>query len=219
MLAELHCHTRYSSDSLVLPARLLEVCRRRGIDKVAITDHNTIEGALEAARLDPDRVIVGEEIKTLKGELIAYFVREEIPPGLEPEDAIERLRSQGAFISVSHPLDRMRSKAWSIDDLRGILPLVDALEVFNARNWCSRSNRRAACLAAEYGKLGTAGSDAHTYAEIGRATMRMPDFHNVDEFRHALATAHIAGRRSTHLVHLASRYATVRKSLGWRPPQ
>ena len=219
MLAELHCHTCYSSDSLVLPARLLEVCRRRGIDKVAITDHNTIEGALEAARLDPNRVIVGEEIKTRKGELIAYFVCEEIPPGLEPEEAIERLRSQGAFISVSHPLDRLRGKAWSIDDLRSILPLVDALEVFNARNWCSRSNRRAAGLVAEYGKLGTAGSDAHTYAELGRATMRMPDFQNVDEFRHALATAHIAGRRSTHLVHLASRYASVRKSLGWRPPQ
>ena len=115
----------------MLPAKVLEVCRQRGIDKVAITDHNTIAGALQAAELDPTRVIVGEEIRTPKGELIAYFVREEIPAGLEPEHAIELLRSQGAFISVSHPLDRLRGKVWSEDDLREILPLVDAIEVLS----------------------------------------------------------------------------------------
>jgi hypothetical protein len=219
MQAELHCHTCYSSDSLMLPARILEICRQRGIDKVAITDHNTIEGALKAAELDPERVIIGEEIKTTKGELIAYFVREMIPPGLEPEEVIERLRSQGALISVSHPLDWMRDGAWSMEDLRRIMPLVDALEVFNARSWCSRSNRRAAGLAAGSGLLGTAGSDAHAYSEIGRVIMRMPLFRNAEEMRNALATAHIAGRRSTPLVHLASRYASVRKSLGWHPPQ
>jgi predicted metal-dependent phosphoesterase TrpH len=219
MLVELHCHTCYSSDSLMLPTRILEICRQRGIDKVAITDHNTIEGALRAAELDPERVIVGEEIKTTKGELIAYFVGEEIPRGLEPEVAIERLRSQGALISVSHPLDWMRGKAWSMEDMQRIIPLVDALEVFNARNWCSRSNRRAAGLAAESGLLGTAGSDAHAYSEIGRAIVRMPVFRNAEEMRYALATAQIAGRRSTPLVHIASRYASVRKSLGWHPPQ
>ncbi len=219
MQAELHCHTCYSSDSLMLPARILEICRQRGIDKVAITDHNTIEGALRAAELDPERVIVGEEIKTTKGELIAYFVGEEIPRGLEPEAAIERLRSQGALISVSHPLDGLRDGAWSMEDLQRIMPLVDALEVFNARNWCSSSNRRAAGLAAESGLLGTAGSDAHAYAEIGRAIVRMSVFRNAEDMRHALATAQIAGRRSTPLVHIASRYASVRKSLGWHPPQ
>jgi predicted metal-dependent phosphoesterase TrpH len=216
---ELHCHTCYSSDSLMLPVKILEVCRQRGIDKIAITDHNTIEGALRASELDPERVIVGEEIKTKHGELIAYFVQEEVPPGLEPEEAIERLRSQGALVSVSHPLDWMRDGAWSMDDLRSILSLVDALEVFNARSWCSRSNRRAAGLAVESELLGTAGSDAHSYAEIGRAIMRMPPFRNAEEMRHALAKAHIAGRRSTPIVHLASRYASVRKVLGWHPPQ
>lgn len=203
----------------MLPARVLEVCRQRGIDRVAITDHNTIAGALQAAEIDPARVIVGEEIKTRKGELLAFFVRQEIPSGLEPEQAIERLRSQGAFVSVSHPLDGLREGAWSMDDLRNILPLVDALEVFNARSWCSWSDRRAAGLAAESRLLGTAGSDAHSYIEIGRASMRMPEFHNAEEMRQSLAKAQIAGRRSTPLVHLASRYASVRKSLGWHPPQ
>ena len=202
----------------MLPAKMLEVCRQRGIDRIAITDHNTIAGALQAAKLDPTRVIVGEEIKTRKGELLAYYVREEIPSGLEPEQAIELLRSQGAFISVAHPLAR-RSGAWLMEDLRSILPLVDALEVFNARNWCSGSDRRAAGLAAESGLLGIAGSDAHSYAEIGRAIMRMPAFQSAEEMRHALANAQIVGHRSTPLVRLASRYASLRKSLGWRPHQ
>ena len=218
MRVELHCHTCFSQDSLMLPARVLEICRQRGIDKVAITDHNTVAGALQAAETDPTRVIVGEEIKTSKGELLAFFVRQEIPSGLEPELAIERLRSQGAFISVSHPLDGLRDGAWLMEDLRRILPLVDALEVFNARSWCSWSDRRAAGLAAEAGLLGTAGSDAHTYAEVGRASVRMPDFQSAEEMRHALAKAQVSGRRSTPLVHLASRYASVRKSLGWHPP-
>ncbi|MFN2274786.1 MAG: PHP domain-containing protein, partial [Anaerolineales bacterium] len=70
---ELHCHTYRSEDSLMLPGSILRACDRRGIDRVAITDHNTIAGALEAARLAPDRVIVGEEILTTEGEVLGYF--------------------------------------------------------------------------------------------------------------------------------------------------
>ncbi|MGH2607416.1 MAG: PHP domain-containing protein, partial [Anaerolineales bacterium] len=99
LTVELHCHTHYSADGLMRPERLVEVCRRRGIDRVAITDHNTTLGALEAARHDPERVIVGEEILTTRGELLAYFVTEEVPAGLAPREAIARLREQDAVIS------------------------------------------------------------------------------------------------------------------------
>lgn len=203
----------------MLPENVLRVSRERGIDKIAITDHNTIAGALRAAKLEPERVIIGEEIMTSKGELIGYFVRREVPAGLEPEQVIEDLRAQGAFIAVPHPLDRMRSGSWSMEDLEDLLPLVDALEVFNARNWFSVSDRRAAGLATKTGLLGTAGSDAHSYAEIGRVVMRVPEFRDADEMRLALANAQIVGHRSVPLVHLASRYASFRKSLGWLPPQ
>ena len=117
----------------MLPAKLLAVCQARGIDRVAITDHNTIEGALEARRLAPQRVIVGEEIMTDRGELLGYFLHERIPPGLSAQETIQRLRDQGAVISVSHPFDSVRAGSWSESDLRQILPLVDAIEVFNAR--------------------------------------------------------------------------------------
>lgn len=217
LVVELHCHTYRSPDSLIEPGRLLEVCRARGIDRLAITDHNTIRGALEAKALDPERVIVGEEILTTRGELLAYFVTEEVPPGLTPEETIERLRAQGAVVSVSHPFDYTRKGAWRMEDLEAILPLVDALEVFNARSWTAAANRQAAEVARRAGLPGTAGSDAHAYAEVGRVRMRLPAFTDAASFLAALPAGEILGRRSWPLVHLYSRYATLAKRLGWRP--
>jgi hypothetical protein len=213
LTAELHCHTWRSKDCLLAPGRLLQICRRRGIDRVAVTDHNTIAGALEASALDNRRVIVGEEIMTTEGELLAYFLREEIPPGLPPLEVIRRLREQGAVISVSHPFDRLRAGGWSEEALREIVPLVDALEVFNARTWSGEPNRRAQALAADAGLLGTAGSDAHAGIEVGRTTVDLPDFSDAASFRSALASAEIRARRSSPLVHLLSRYASLRKRL------
>jgi predicted metal-dependent phosphoesterase TrpH len=215
---ELHCHTYRSTDSLILPARLLAVCEQQGIDKLAVTDHNTLDGALEAAQLEPKRVIIGEEIQTTKGELLAYFVKEHVPPGLTPEETIDILRRQGAFISVSHPCDALRSGSWRMDDLRAILPRVDALEVFNARTLLSVFDRKAAILASEAGLLTTAGSDAHAYSEVGRTVLRLPSFDDPQSMRAALASAHIVGRRSSPLVHFSSRYAAWRKAIGWQAP-
>lgn len=214
---ELHCHTYHSTDSLLSPARLVETCRRRSIDRVAVTDHNQIAGALAARAIDPERVIVGEEIMTTQGELLAFFLTELVPAGLPPEQAIARLRGQGAFISVSHPFDSVRKGAWALEDLRQILPLVDALEVFNARTLSDGPNRQAAELAQAEGLPGTAGSDAHTAMELGRAVLRLPAFRDMKGFKAALGEAQVIGRRSSPLVHLASRYATFRKRRGWRP--
>lgn len=215
---ELHCHTCHSRDSLILLRKLFEVCRRLGIDRMAITDHNTIAGALEAAAADPERFIIGEEIRTTEGELLAYFLREEVPPGLTPEETIDRLRVQDAFISVAHPFDSLRSGGWRADRLRTLLPLVDALEVFNARVWTEAANKRAEALASEVGLLATAGSDAHAYPEVGRARMHLRSFEDSQGLRRALSEARIEARRSSPFVHLFSRYAVWRKALGWRPP-
>ena len=144
---ELHCHTYRSKDSLASPRALLDACRRRRIDRLAVTDHNTLAGALEAAALDPELFIPGEEIMTTEGELLGYFVTEEIPPGLSPEETIDRLRRQGAVISVSHPYDYARQGAWREEVLRPLLPQLDAVETFNARSYSARPNERAAALA------------------------------------------------------------------------
>lgn len=218
LTVELHCHTYHSTDSLLSPERLLDICVREGIDRIAITDHNTTAGAFQAAALDPERVIIGEEIKTTQGELLGYFLQEEIPPGLTPEETITRMRDQGAFISVSHPFDHTRSGSWAEDDLRRILPLVDAIETYNSRTWSDRPNMAALEFALEADLLQTAGSDAHAPSEVGQTVVKMPVFHDAVTFRTSLAGAEILGRRSCPLVHLHSRYATWRKRLGWTPP-
>ena len=114
---EFHCHTIYSKDCLTSPKKLVEACRRKGIDRVVVTDHNSIEGALRCKEIDPDLVVLGEEIMTTDGELLVAYLREEIPPGLPPMEVITRLREQEAFISVSHPFDIYRSGHWDEENL------------------------------------------------------------------------------------------------------
>lgn len=219
LTVELHCHTCYSPDSLMRPAQLVRLARRRGLDRLAVTDHNTIQGALACAKLDPALVIVGEEILTTEGELLAYFVEQEVPAGLTPAAALGALKSQGACISVSHPFDRHRKGAWSLEALDRIRPHVDAIEGFNARAISERPNQRAAAYAAEHGLLQTAGSDAHAGLEVGRGTLRTPPFEDADGMRAALADCQRVGDRSPAWVHLLSRWASWRKRLGWTHPE
>ena len=214
---EFHCHTQYSKDSLASPASLLAACRRKKIDRMVVTDHNTIAGALACQALDPQRVILGEEILTQNGELLAAFVKEEIPTGLPPLEAIALLRAQGAFISVSHPFDTVRKGAWELPALLEIAPLVDAIETFNARCIQASFNHQAQAFAQQHGILGTVGSDAHTAFELGRATLLLPDFHDAESLRQALLLAKPQTHLSSVWVHFTSRYAVWRKAMGWQP--
>ncbi len=209
---EFHCHTIHSKDSLTTPEALVAAARRKGIERLIVTDHNTIAGALACQALDPQRVIVGEEIMTTRGELLAAFVQEEIPAGLPPQEAITRLRAQGAFISVSHPFDRFRNGHWALPDLLDILPLVDAIETFNARCLWPGFNTQAQRFAQEHGIPGTVGSDAHAAFEVGRASLWLPDFHDAASLKAALREASPAQLTlSMPWVHLTSRYAVWKK--------
>lgn len=211
---DLHTHTIYSKDCLTQTAKLVEQARRVGLQKVAVTEHNRLDGALVAKAMAPDLVIVGEEIKTTHGEIIAYFVKEEIPRGLSPEEAIARLREQGAVISIPHPLDSVRGSAMRLANVLTVIDQVDALEVLNARCVLGRDNLAAAALAQVHGKLLTAGSDAHTPAELGRCYLEMPPFEdNGASFLAALAQAKVGGVVSPFWPHFASTYAKWRKRL------
>jgi len=199
--AELHCHTVCSHDSSNQLEPLLRTARQRGLSRLAITDHNRIGCALKAREMDPDLIVVGEEILTTGGELLAYYLSEEIPARLSPMETIARLKQQGAFIAVPHPFD-LRRHGWKMDVLLEILPHVDALEVFNARCLRGGLNDRALAFAQEQGMRMQAGSDAHSLVELGLSTVALPAFDTPDELRAALDACMISGRLLSPWDHL-----------------
>ena len=216
LTVEFHSHTVASKDSLTKTQDLIAMAHKRGLDRLVITDHNTISGALEAHAIDPELVIVGEEIMTTKGEILAAYVLEEIPAGLPPQEAIRRLKEQGAFISVSHPYDSMRAGGWKEKDLLDILPQVDAIEVYNSRCMRESFNRDARVFGEKYDIPGTVGSDAHAAFEVGRSVLRLPPFNGPDELRQVIRKGVPITRWSPPWYHLTSRYATVTKKLQTR---
>jgi hypothetical protein len=207
---DFHCHTITSKDSLTRPQDLVRAAQQKGLDRLVVTDHNSIEGALIAYHLDPQRIIVGEEIKTTHGEILAAYMTEAIPRGLTPQETIQRLRDQGAFISVSHPFD-VRSGAWTLEDLLEIATLVDAIEVFNARIMKPDANTLAMDFAREHNLPGTVGSDAHAAFELGVARLKVPQFEGPDGLRQVIRQGQVHGRVSPFWVHIASSYARWRK--------
>jgi hypothetical protein len=161
-------------------------------------------------------VIVGEEIMTTQGEILAYFVQETIPAKLTPEETLRRLKEQGAVISVAHPFDRLRKGAWREEDLLRIIDQVDAIEIYNARCLFLSDNARALEFAQKHGLCGTAGSDGHTRIEYGRAITRLRPFNNADELREAFKTAEYIKRLSSPHVHIGSSVAKRLRKWGLR---
>lgn len=198
---ELHCHTVYSRDSSIEIEVLIATARESGIERLAITDHNTIAGAIKAKALALDLIVVGEEVLTERGELIGYFVKEEIPRGLSVKETLHRFKDQGAFISIPHPFD-LRRHGWRLGELLELLPEVDAVEVFNARCLRTAHNDNALAFAKKYEKPMLAGSDAHTLLEVGLAVTRLPAFSNAEELRESVEEARIDGKLLSLVDHL-----------------
>jgi predicted metal-dependent phosphoesterase TrpH len=174
---DLHCHTSASFDSLASPAAVLRAAAARGLTHLAITDHDRIEGALEASDLAGTEapgvtVIVGQEIRTRSGDLIGTFLREAIPPGLSAPEAIAAVREQGGLVGIAHPFDRFRGSLGrgEASAFEGVAGTVDWIETWNARLMVGDGNARAGELAARLGVPGVAVSDAHTTLEVGIAS-------------------------------------------------
>jgi dephospho-CoA kinase len=210
---DLHMHTNASPDCLNSPGEVVRQARELGLDRIAITDHDQIEGAFEARELDPELVIVGEEVRTAEGlDLIGLFLTAHISRGGTFREVADEIRRQGGVVYVPHPFDSHRGT--TEDFLEGVRDCIDAVEGFNARIHDSRRNERAQQWALARGLPLGAGSDAHLLSEIGRARVIMPAFEGPAEFLVALSGARIEGRSSSHLVHLGSTWAKIVRKLG-----
>jgi hypothetical protein len=200
MKVDLHIHTEYSKDS-ILPFRVVKkICTKKGIRKIGITDHDTLAGALKLKK-DPD-VIVGEEIKTDKGEVIGLFLQEEIKPG-PLYDVIDKIKEQDGLVYIPHPFDRLRKAA--IKD-PSFVRYADIVEVFNARTLFMEDNKKSEKIARRTHLLMASGSDAHTRFEIGNAYVRMEPFNSKKEFIKNLKKAELWGKSSPVFVHAITKF-------------
>ena len=200
------------------PRKVVETAAQRGLGALCVTDHNGLANALALSKMPglPVKVIPSEEVKTSEGEIIGYFLSELVPKGLTPEETVKRIKGQGGLVAVPHPFDSMRSgsrlRTPALDRLVQA-GMVDILEVFNARAAKAEDNERALEYAKAHGLAMSAGSDAHTLIEIGRAYVEMPPFDGPEEFLAGLREGTVHGTLSSTLIHLGSTWAKVVKTV------
>ena len=214
---DLHLHTAGSWDCLSDPRAVLERALAVGLHRIAITDHNQLDVALGMAAEFPDLIVPGEEVKTAEGiDVIGLYLTERIPKGTPARETIERVREQGGIPCLPHPY--AAGKGGGGRYAEELAPLMDVVEVFNARLHPGRLNAPADALAARHGRLRSAGSDAHTLGELGGARVSVPAHPNrPGALLRALAHGQVGGRTASNLVHLASTWAKLRRRLpGWR---
>jgi predicted metal-dependent phosphoesterase TrpH len=176
MEVDLHMHSLHSNDSRSKVHEMVDRAVSIGLGAIAVTDHNSWEGAREASRLANGRIIVipGAEIKTDKGDVLGLFVDKEISTRVFSE-VLEAIRTTGGVSIIPHPGDSPRITKEDI--LK-----ADGFEAFNST--CRRkSNEYALRLATELGKPTFASSDAHLVDEIGNGRTKVPDCRTLVELR------------------------------------
>lgn len=206
---DLHCHSSASYDSLASPAGMARVAAERGLTHLAITDHERIDGALRARDAAPEglTVIVGEEVHSRDGDLIALYLERPVPPGLPALETVAAIHEQGGLAGIPHPFDRWRSSGLAglpEERLAPLLAEMDYLEAFNGRVPYAAANERAAALASAHGLPGIASSDAHTLLEVGVAYTILPGpIDSAAELKAALPEARLVTGRGALLLRAA----------------
>ena len=214
---DMHMHTQTSFDCLSDPRKVLAAASARGVQRIAITDHNRVTTALDMAEAFPDSVIPGEEVKTKEGiDVIGLYIQEEIPKGTPAAEVCRRVKDQGGLVYLPHPY--ARGKGGSGRYAEELAPQVDIIEVFNGRLHPGHLNVHGEELAARWSKPRGAGSDAHMLGEVAGAWVEVAQHPNEPAaLLAALEHAEVRGVTTPWAVHLASTWAKVRKRLPRAP--
>jgi len=164
---DLHVHTHYS-DSTGSVKRIIEIAQNKGLDGLAITDHNTLRGVKEAQMENHNLIIIpGVELKTTQGEILALGVKHLIPKKMSMIETIKRIHAQGGLAIIPHPtipiLSRLKEK-----DLENLS--IDGIEVVSSitplfYHYLIKNLRLAVKLRLPI----SAGSDSHSPETVGDA--------------------------------------------------
>ncbi len=167
--ADIHIHTIYSDGSANIRELIEHVARNTDLRVIAITDHDTIDGALLARQMAREfgiEVIVGEEVSTAEGHLLALFIERLLPPGRPVSETIAAVHAQGGLCVAAHPFDplvpslaRAGLRERCAGPRAGAWPL-DGVEAFNASSWIAAGNRHASAFGAALGLARCGGSDS-----------------------------------------------------------
>ena len=190
--ADIHIHTTYSDGTAGVAAVLEHVARSTDLRLIAITDHDVIAGALLARQMAREfgiEVIVGEEVSTAEGHMLALFIERWVPPGRPMAETIAAVHAQGGLCVVAHPFDTLVDSAGANrmrQNSRGPRTgnwQLDGIEAFNAGSWIAASNRQAERFGMETGLARCGGSDSHTLGTLGRGYTLFPGASADDLYR------------------------------------
>jgi predicted metal-dependent phosphoesterase TrpH len=179
---DLHVHTCYSWDGATTLREVVVYAKKRGLDGVAITDHDSVKGAVKLAKKHDFLVIPGIEVSTKRGHVLALNVTTPIPPKLSPFETIETIHDLGGIAVAAHPTTMYKEGM-----RRQITSNFDAIEVINSSSFpFFLSTRLARRLAVSLNLPQTAGSDSHRPSDIGTAYTLIDANSEVDEVVHAI---------------------------------
>ena len=205
-------HTCYSYDGFTTPRQLIAYSKKRGLDGVAVTDHDTVQGALKLVNNKEILIVPGMEVSTSQGHVLALNIRESIPSNLGLLETIEKVHSLGGVAVAAHP--SVLLKGLSMRVFKGLR--FDGVEVVNAASFpfsvSTYLNRR---VAVNLNLPQTGGSDAHTAVEIGFGYTLINTDPDVDEVAEAIRKGATAafGRALTWRIRLGKAVLGLKRML------
>ena len=210
MKYDLHIHSKYSSDGVLEPEKIIEVAKKRGLDGIAIIDHNTVKGGLETKKYETKdfEVIIGSEIMTERGEITGLFLSKEIE-SREAQGVISEIKAQGGLVVIPHPFDKLRGSAFhpTGEDVK----FIDAIEGFNSRCLFQKFNKKAVAFALQYNLPVVGGSDAHFANEVGIAGVIV----TTSDVKEAILSRDVElfGKKSSPLDHARTKFLKAKRKV------
>lgn len=212
---DFHTHSILSHDGGLSMDQYKQVLANKLLDYVAITDHNEIDFALEAKEELGERIIIGEEIMTSMGEIIGLYIKEKIKQNQDPTTTIEQIKEQGGLVYLPHPFDVKRSSLKK-EFIQKHKKDIDIVEVFNSRSIIPKTNEKGEryFLSSKIAKV--AGSDAHSYDEIGRTYNLLDDFPTRENILELLKESDYLIKYVSFISIFSPKVNTLRKKLNVR---
>ena len=191
---DLHTHSVGSPDGGITLEEYSRLLDDKVLDMIAVTDHDSIDQALAIQNKLGPRIIIGEEITSLEGEIIGLFLNQKSEPGLRAIKTVQAIKSQGGLVYIPHPFETVR-KGVTQASIDSISDEIDIVEVCNGRAVFQNKGPQALTWARLHNKIGAASSDAHGLKGIGTTYSSVETVPTKESFLEVLKTARLTTKR------------------------